>query len=113
MLECGLYEKTIGTGLRRELTSAEDELAAQTEKLGSVESSRVLAAYAEAAVRRALDAIEGEDAPERQAKLVNGLIEELAQQVRKDDSGLSDTSKKTVSTSLRESLSSCFRLCHA
>lgn len=90
MLECGLYEKTIGTGLRRELTSAEDELAAQTEKLGSVESSRVLAAYAEAAVRRALDAIEGEDAPERQAKLVNSLIEELAQQVRKDDSGLSD-----------------------
>lgn len=90
MLECGLYEKTVGTGLRRELTSAEDELAAQTEKLGGVESSRVLAAYVEAAVRRALDAIEGDDAPERQAKLVNGLIEELAQQVRKDDSGLSD-----------------------
>ncbi len=90
MLERGLYEKTIGTDLRRELTSAEDELAAQTEKLGSVESSRVLAAYAEGAVKQALDSIEGDDAPVRQARLVNSLIDNLASQLKDSDSRLSD-----------------------
>ena len=90
MLERGLYEKTIGTDLRRELTCAEDELAAQTEKLGSVESSRVLAAYAEGAVKQALDSIEGDDAPVRQARLVTSLIDNLASQLKDSDSRLSD-----------------------
>ena len=80
MLERGLYEKTIGTDLRRELDAEDDELVSQTERLDHADAARVLAAYAEEAVKQALDSIEGDDAPVRQARLVNSLIDRLTKQ---------------------------------
>lgn len=90
MLERGLYEKTIGTDLRRELDAEDDELVSQTERLDHADAARVLAAYAEEAVKQALDSIEGDDAPVRQARLVNSLIDNLASQLKDSDSRLSD-----------------------
>lgn len=90
MLERGLYEKTIGTDLRRELDAESDELVSQTERLDHADAARVLAAYAEEAVKQALDSIEGDDAPVRQARLVNSLIDNLASQLKDSDSRLSD-----------------------
>lgn len=90
MLERGLYEKTIGTDLRRELDAEDDELVSQTERLDHADAASVLAAYAEEAVKQALDSIEGDDAPVRQARLVNSLIDNLASQLKDSDSRLSD-----------------------
>ena len=90
MLERGLYEKTIGTDLRRELDAEDDKLVSQTERLDHADAARVLAAYAEGAVKQALDSIEGDDAPVRQARLVNSLIDNLASQLKDSDSRLSD-----------------------
>lgn len=85
MLKPGLYEQTISQVLRGEINKASPMQDISEGDIDSAEASRVLSAYVEKAVRQSLDGVSGRDALQRQVKIVNSIIKNMAESVSKDD----------------------------
>lgn len=85
MLKPGLYEQTISQALRGKINEASPMQDISEGDIDSAEASRVLAAYVEKAVRQSLDGVSGRDALQRQVKIVNSIIKNMAESVSEDD----------------------------
>lgn len=85
MLKPGLYEQTISQALRGKINEASSSQDVFEGNIDSAEASRILSAYVERAVRQSLDGVSGKDALQRQVKIVNSIIKNMAESVSPDD----------------------------